>query len=384
MISVPVGFKFAAVNAGVKSKEAMKLDMGLILCDSPATAVGVFTTNKVKAAPVQIGMENIKKGIIRAILANSGNANACTGSEGMEDARILLNAVAENLDIGPEEILPMSTGVIGLRLPVERMLDKVSLLVKSLGDDPEPFETAIMTTDTFPKIVSKKAGEATVLGFAKGAGMIAPNMATMLSVILTDAKINIAQLRIIVNESTDNSFNVITVDGDMSTNDTLVAMSSGRIETTLDEIKDAIRETINDLAMMVVRDGEGATKLVKVCINGAVSRDDAKTAAMAVANSLLVKTALFGADPNWGRIVCALGYSGADISPDKISIKINGLNVAEQGIQSKLFNEKKVHLALKGKEIIIEINLNIGKGTFTAWTTDISYDYVKINAEYRS
>ena len=384
MISVPVGFKFAAVNAGVKSKETMKLDMGLILCDSPATTVGVFTTNKVKAAPVQIGMENIKKGIIRAILANSGNANACTGSEGMEDARILLNAVAENLDIGPEEILPMSTGVIGLRLPVERMLDKVSLLVKSLGDDPEPFETAIMTTDTFPKIVSKKAGDATVLGFAKGAGMIAPNMATMLSVILTDAKINIAQLRIIVNESTDNSFNVITVDGDMSTNDTLVAMSSGRIETTLDEIKDAIRETINDLAMMVVRDGEGATKLVKVCVNGAVSRDDAKIAAMAVANSLLVKTALFGADPNWGRIVCALGYSGADINPDKISIKINGLVVSEQGIQSKLFNEKKVHLALKGKEIIIEINLNIGKGTFTAWTTDISYDYVKINAEYRS
>ena len=384
MIAVPVGFKFAAVNAGVKSRETMKLDMGLILCDSPATAVGVFTTNRVKAAPVQIGMENIKKGIIRAILANSGNANACTGSEGMEDARILLNAVAENLDISPEEIFPMSTGVIGLRLPVDRMLDKVSLLVNSLGDDPEPFEQAIMTTDTFPKIVSKKAGDATVLGFAKGAGMIAPNMATMLSVILTDAKINIAQLRNIVNESADNSFNVITVDGDMSTNDTLVAMSSGRIETPLDEIKEAIRETINDLAMMVVRDGEGATKLVRICINGAVSRDNAKTAAMAVANSLLVKTALFGADPNWGRIVCALGYSGADINPDKIAIMINGLEVVEQGVQSKLFNEKKLHLALKEKEIAIEINLNIGIGTFTAWTTDISYDYVKINAEYRS
>jgi glutamate N-acetyltransferase/amino-acid N-acetyltransferase len=161
-------------------------------------------------------------------------------------------------------------------------------------------------------------------------------------------------------------------------------MSSGRIETTLDEIKEAIRETINDLAMMVVRDGEGATKLVRICINGAVSRDNAKTAAMAVANSLLVKTALFGADPNWGRIVCALGYSGADINPDKIAIMINGLEVVEQGVQSKLFNEKKLHLALKEKEIAIEINLNIGIGTFTAWTTDISYDYVKINAEYRS
>jgi glutamate N-acetyltransferase/amino-acid N-acetyltransferase len=384
VIVVPVGFKFAAVNAGVKSKETKKLDMGLILCDSPATAVGVFTTNKVKAAPVQIGMENIKKGTIRAILANSGNANACTGSEGMEDARILLNAIAENLDMSPEEILPMSTGVIGLRLPVDRMLEKVSLLANSLGDDPEPFETAIMTTDTFPKIVSRKAGDATVLGFAKGAGMIAPNMATMLSIILTDAKINIAQLRNIVNESADNSFNVITVDGDMSTNDTLIALSSGRIETTIDEIKEVIREVITELAMMVVRDGEGATKLVKVCINGAVSRGNAKTAAMAVANSLLVKTALFGADPNWGRIVCALGYSGADVNPDKISIKINGHDVVEQGIQSKFFNEKKLHLALKEKEITIDINLNIGKGTFTAWTTDISYDYIKINADYRT
>lgn len=384
MISVPVGFKFAAVNAGVKSKETKKLDMGLILCDSPATAVGVFTTNKVKAAPVQIGMENIKKGSIRAILANSGNANACTGSDGIEDARVLLNSLAETLDISPDEIFPMSTGVIGLRMPVDRMLDKLSLLVNSLGDDPEPFETSIMTTDTFPKIVSKKAGDATVLGFAKGAGMIAPNMATMLSVILTDAKINIAQLKNIVNESTDNSFNVITVDGDMSTNDTLVALSSERIEATIDDIKDAIRETINDLAMMVVRDGEGATKIIKVVVNGAVSRKNAKAAAMAVANSLLVKTAMFGADPNWGRIACALGYSGADISPDKLSIKINGLDVADQGIQSKLFNEEKVHLALKEKEITIEINLNIGKGTFTAFTTDISYDYVKINAEYRS
>jgi glutamate N-acetyltransferase / amino-acid N-acetyltransferase len=384
VIAVPVGFKFAAVNAGVKSRETKKLDMGLILCDSPATSVGVFTTNKVKAAPVQICIENIKKGTIRAILANSGNANACTGSEGMEDARNLMNAVAECLEISPEEILPLSTGVIGIRLPADRMIEKTSLLAESLGDDPEPFETAIMTTDTFPKIVSKKAGDATVLGFAKGAGMIAPNMATMLSVVLTDAKINIAQLKNIVNETADNTFNVITVDGDMSTNDTLIAMSSGRIEAALDDIKDAIRETISELAMMVVRDGEGATKLVKVIVNGAVSRDNAKTAAMAVANSLLVKTALFGADPNWGRIACALGYSGADVNPDKISIKINGLDVAELGIQSKSFNEEKVHCSLKEKEIVIDINLNIGKGTFTAWTTDISYDYVKINAEYRS
>jgi glutamate N-acetyltransferase/amino-acid N-acetyltransferase len=382
--AVPIGFRFAAVNAGVKSRETEKLDMGLILCDTPATSVGVFTTNKVKAAPVQICIENIKKGSIRAILANSGNANACTGSDGMEDARSLINAVAESIDVSPEEILPMSTGVIGIKLPVERMIEKVQLLAESLGDDPEPFETSIMTTDTFPKIVSRKAGDATVLGFAKGAGMIAPNMATMLSVILTDAKINIAQLKNIVNETADNTFNVITVDGDMSTNDTLIAMSSGRIEAVLDEVKDAIRDAITELAMMVVRDGEGATKLVKVIVNGAVSRDDARTAAMAVANSLLVKTALFGADPNWGRIACALGYSGADVNPDKIAIKINGLDVTEQGIQAKSFNEEKVHRSLKENEIIIDINLNIGKGTFTAWTTDISYDYVKINAEYRS
>lgn len=384
MISVPVGFKFAAVNAGVKSRETKKLDMGLIYCDSPAISVGVFTTNKVKAAPVLIGMEIIKKGSIRAILANSGNANACTGLEGMDDAKILIRTAAENLDIGPEEIIPMSTGVIGIRLPVDRMIEKIGTLVNSLGDNPEPFETAIMTTDTFPKMVSRKAGDATVLGFAKGAGMIAPNMATMLSVILTDAKINIAQLRAIINESVEGSFNLITVDGDMSTNDTLVALSSGKIEISLDEIRDAIRETILELAMMVVRDGEGATKFVKITVIGAVSRDDAKTAAMAVANSLLVKTALFGADPNWGRIACAVGYCGADVNPDKIAIRINGLDVVEQGIQSVDFNEDMVHTSLKENEISIEINLNIGKGTFTAWTTDISYDYVKINAEYRS
>jgi len=384
VIDVPVGFRFAAVNAGVKSRETKKLDMGIILCDSPAVSAGVFTTNKVKAAPVQICIENIRRGSARAILANSGNANACTGSEGIEDARNLMNAVAASLGISPEEILPISTGVIGLRLPVDRMLEKVALLAESLGNDPEPFETAIMTTDTFAKIVSRKAGEATILGFAKGAGMLAPNMATMLSVVLTDAKINIAQLKNIVNESADNTFNVITVDGDMSTNDTLIAMSSGRVEAALDDIKDAIRETIGELAMMVVRDGEGSTKLVKVIVNGAVSRDDARTAAMAVANSLLVKTAMFGADPNWGRIACALGYSGADVNPDKISIKINGLDVAEQGMQASSFDEEKVHRLLKQKEITIEINLNIGKGTFTAWTTDISYDYVKINAEYRS
>lgn len=381
---IPQGFQFAAINAGVKVPEITRLDMGLIYCAVPAHAAAVFTRNRVKAAPVILGMNIIRDGSIRAVLVNSGNANACTGAEGIAGAQALMEAVGQNLGIAAHEVFPMSTGVIGVRLPIERMLPKIPALVQGLGADPEDFVASIMTTDTFPKCVRRKAGEATVMGIAKGAGMIAPNMATTLAVVLTDAQVSSKQLANIINDSIQKTFNAITIDGDTSTNDTLVALASGLVECDTLALAQAIHAVLHELALLIVQDGEGATKLVEIRVTGAVNNSDARTVAMSVANSLLVKTALFGQDPNWGRIVCAAGYSGVPIDPAYISVKIAGLDVVRQGIQADGFDEQTVHTALNAKEIPIEIDLGGGAGYFTVWTTDISYRYVEINASYRS
>ena len=381
---IPQGFTFSAVNAGIKSPDHEGLDLGLIVCAHEAVASGVFTRNLVKAAPVLIGMEQAKRGTARAIIANSGNANACTGNQGIDDARSMMEAIADSLQIPAEEVVPLSTGVIGVRMPIERILAKIPALLARLGEDVDGFERSIMTTDTFPKIVARRAGGACVLGFAKGAGMIAPDMATTLAVVLTDAKITKQDLDNIVLSSIAESFNAITVDGDTSTNDTLIALSSGLVDAGLPEVQQAIQETIQELAMMVVRDGEGATKLVTIDVSGAPSPDDAKTIAMSVANSLLVKTALFGADPNWGRIVAAVGYSGVSIDPGRISVRIQGLPIVEAGEQTSSFDEDALHEALLSREIAIAISVGDGPGTFRAWTTDLSYRYVEINAQYRT
>jgi glutamate N-acetyltransferase/amino-acid N-acetyltransferase len=241
-----------------------------------------------------------------------------------------------------------------------------------------------MTTDTFPKIVSKRAGEACVLGIAKGAGMIAPNMATTLAVVLTDALIDKHQLDNIIYSAINETFNAITIDGDMSTNDTLIALASGLAHTDFDRIRLAITEVIKELALMIVRDGEGATKFVTIMVSGTNNDNDARTIAMTVANSLLVKTALFGADPNWGRIVAAVGYSGVPVSPERISVQIQGLKVVDDCVQTPDYTEEDLHQALDDKEITIEISVGKGPGRFTAWTTDLSYRYVEINAQYRT
>ncbi|MGC9325641.1 MAG: bifunctional glutamate N-acetyltransferase/amino-acid acetyltransferase ArgJ [Desulfomonilia bacterium] len=381
---IPSGFSFSAVNAGVKSPEYTSDDIGLVLCERDALVAGVFTKNRIKAAPVIIAQELVSRGRIRAVFANSGNANACTGDSGIHDAHSIMESVAGHLGLGKEEVIPLSTGVIGVKMPVERILRKIPLLVQGLTHDPEVFARSIMTTDTFPKIVRKQAGRATVLGIAKGAGMIAPDMATTLAVILTDAEMTKQSLDTIIKSAVEKTFNAITIDGDMSTNDCLIALSSCLIQEELSIVSKAIQETIQELALMIVRDGEGATKFVEIIVDGAQRDDDAKRIGLSVANSLLVKTALFGADPNWGRIMAAVGYSPVPVNETDISIMINGLLIVRSGQEAEGFQENDLHEKLKSKDIQIRISVGNGTGSFTVWTTDLSYAYVQINAEYRT
>ncbi|MCU0576876.1 MAG: bifunctional glutamate N-acetyltransferase/amino-acid acetyltransferase ArgJ [Desulfobacterota bacterium] len=381
---IPKGYSFAAINVGIKSTAYTGLDLGLISCSTDAVISGVFTRNLVKAAPVIIGMEQVKRGSARAIIANAGNANACTGSIGIADARAMMEAVARELKVKPDEVIPMSTGTIGVHMPTERIIPEIPRLVKGLAKDAESFARSIMTTDTFPKIAQRRVGESSVLGIAKGAGMIAPNMATTLAVVLTDALIDKQELDNIIKNTIGQTFNAITVDGDMSTNDTLLACSSGLVEADPYELRYAMTEVIGELAHMIVRDGEGATKFVTFKVAGASNDRDAKVIAMTVANSLLVKTALFGADPNWGRIMAAVGYAGVNIDPHEISVRIQGLDVVEGGLQARAFTEASLRNALLEKEITIDITVGAGQGRFTAWTTDLSCKYVEINAQYRT
>ena len=381
---IPKGFTFSAINAGIKTPAFTGLDLGLISCSTLAVLSGVFTQNKVKAAPVIIGMDQVRRGNARAVIANSGNANACTGQQGLNDAHAMMAVAASQLGVMADEVIPLSTGTIGVMMPVDRILPKIPQLVQDLSDGADCFARSIMTTDTFPKIVSKRAGEACILGFAKGAGMIAPNMATTLAVVLTDALIDKYQLDNIIYSAINETFNAITIDGDMSTNDTLIALASGLAHADFDKIRHAITEVIKELALMIVRDGEGATKFVTIMVSGTNNDNDARTIAMTVANSLLVKTALFGADPNWGRIVAAVGYSGVPVSPERISVQIQGLKVVDDCVQTPDYTEEALHRALDDKEITIDISVGTGTGRFTAWTTDLSYRYIEINAQYRT
>ena len=383
-MKIPQGFNFAAVNAGVKSPEATRLDMGLIVCSKSAEAVAFFTRNKVKAAPVQIGMLQAAHGRVRAVLANSGNANACTGEKGIDDAQRLMCCVADNLGISPEEVFPMSTGVIGVKLPVERMLAKIPELAKSLGEDPQVFVDSIMTTDTFAKTASRQVGLATVFGLAKGAGMIAPNMATMLALVLTDASLTRTELDGAVRGCLEKTFNAITVDGDTSTNDTLLVLASNCIEVEKAAVIEAIQDVMQELAIKVVSDGEGATKLITITVTGATNDEDAARVARSVADSLLVKTALFGQDPNWGRIMCAIGNSGVKIVEQAIAIHVAEMPFVLDGKEAPGFDEQHGHAVLEPREVAIDIDLGLGKGTFRVWTTDMSYKYVEINAAYRT
>lgn len=389
------GFKFSAVKAAIKKPG--RLDLGLIFSEMPAVAAALFTTNKVKAAPVLISMERAKNGAAQAVLVNSGNANACTGQKGLDDTRELSRLIAEGLGIPDEATLTASTGVIGVPLPMERIRKSVTPLIEGLATGTlADVAAAIMTTDTHPKM-EMRHGEAggkpyTIAGIAKGAGMIMPNMATMLAFLFTDAAVNPAWLDKVFREANDASFNSITIDGDTSTNDTALILANGAAGNALlsDANPDAVRfagllqEVMVTLARQLVKDGEGATKFVTITVKGAVSNSDARQAAMAIANSSLVKTAFFGQDANWGRILAAVGYSGAQIDPERAWLYFDDVAMAKNGVFAGGDTEARGTAVLRNSEFTVTVDLKLGEGRATVFTTDLSYDYVKINADYRT
>ena len=389
------GFLAAGMAAGIKKNQAK--DFALLYSESPAVAAGVFTTNRVKAAPVLISRDRVKSGKGRAILVNSGCANACTGKEGLEDGHYLSRLISASLKIEPREVLLASTGVIGKPLPLAVMEKGIPSLVASLS--PEGLADAaqaIMTTDTKPKAVLARGRvngkEVTLAGIAKGSGMISPRMATLLVFVLTDAAVTAAALRKALKEGVERSFNRITVDGDMSTNDTLLALANGRAENGpilpgtagFKKFSVLLSGLLFALAKKTVADGEGVTKVVQVRVERARSASEAEKVARAVANSPLVKTAFFGEDANWGRILCAAGYSGAPIDPGRVDIFFDDVQVVKKGQGAGLEKEQPATAVMKKGEYTVRLDLHRGRSEAYLFTTDFSFDYVKINASYRS
>ncbi len=387
------GFKAAGVAAGLK-KNGEK-DIGLIFSEVPANAAGVFTKNMVQAAPVLLDKERIKSGACRAIIVNSGNANCCTGHQGMVDANAMANFVASGLKISEDHVLVASTGVIGESLDIEKIKTAVPDLIKALSKEGiHDLAKSIMTTDTFPKIVTRQSSingkPYTITGVAKGSGMIRPDMATMLCFICSDVDAGPDLLKDTLFNSTERSFNRITVDGDTSTNDMVIIMANGlsgaAIKTA--EHKDSFQSVLDDaminLARLVVKDGEGATKLVEIVVKGALTEKDAFKAADTVANSNLVKTAIFGEDANWGRILAAVGRSKISINPDRVDIFFDDVLLVKNGMkysdEAEIFATKVLHRP----EFTILIDLKMGNGSAFMFTCDFSLEYIRINADYRS
>ena len=385
------GFRFAGVSAGLKTVAGTK-DLGLIAAGLPVSAAAVFTSNRVKAAPVVVASERVRRGRLQAVIANSGSANCFTGKPGLRLALDSCAAVAAELECEAAAVAPCSTGVIGHRYDFEKYRAGVKQAVSLLSEDGlEEFARAIMTTDTRPKTASTVlrlgGAEVTIAGAAKGAGMISPHMATLLGFIVTDAAVAPAILRSALREATSTSFNAITVDGDMSTNDTLLAMASGAAgnrplagrERTM--FVEALSAVASSLARQLVYDGEGATKLVAIRVKGARNRADAERIARHVANSPLVKTAFFGCDPNVGRIIAAAGATSATLDPDRLELRVAGVRIASRGM---LLIEalEAARERMREREFPVELNLKLGAGEATILTSDLSFDYVKINAEY--
>lgn len=387
------GFKAAGFAAGIKNKN--QLDMGLIYSEYPATVAGVFTGNLVKAAPVLLDQEKIKSGECRALIINSGNANCCTGEKGMFDAKNMCAQTATALGIPDNLVLVASTGVIGQPLPMGKISTAIPGLVDSLSKQGfTDLANSIMTTDTTPKILGIQSQiddkPVHVLGVAKGSGMIHPNMATLLCFICTDVAADPKTLKKVLTRSVDSSFNRITVDGDTSTNDTALLMANGfsgiKIDTPQKEkaFQKILDEICLKLALMLVKDGEGVTKVVKITVKGAKSDHDARKIANTIAQSNLVKTAFFGEDANWGRIMAAAGRAGIDLIPEKIDIYFNSIQMVKCGTGCGSKAEALATAVLKKSEFEVILNLNKGSGQASVLTCDFSIDYVKINADYRS
>ena len=400
-VCAPKGFRAGGVACGIKASST-KRDLALIYSESPCAAAGVFTTNRVKAASVLISQEHIEKGALRAVIANSGNANACTGEEGFDAARKMANLVAKRFEIDPAQVAVASTGVIGQPLPIDLIENNIGNLLNSLRDDEAGNDAAleaIMTTDIRKKEAAVEIEidwkPVRIGAIVKGSGMIHPNMATMLCFITTDAAVSPEYLDSCLRSAVQRSFNRITVDGDTSTNDMVIIMANGAAGNTLmtdltpgaELFAGALESLCMNLARATARDGEGATKLVSVTVFGTENEETAETLAKAVASSNLVKAACFGADANWGRILCAMGYSGADFDPDDVDIVFASEEGEIQvcaGGESLPFSEEDAKQILQKEDIEIRIRAGDGYGSATAWGCDLTYDYVKINGDYRS
>jgi glutamate N-acetyltransferase/amino-acid N-acetyltransferase len=383
-VTAPRGFVAAAATCGLKASG--KPDLALVASQRPATVAGTFTTNRVKAAPVLLCQERVAAGRARAVIANSGNANACTGEQGMQAAYRMAAAAAGRLDCSPDEILVLSTGVIGVQLPVEKIEAALPGLELSANGG-EVAARAIMTTDTRPKTaaVAFEHGGTTwhIGGMAKGAGMIHPNMATMLAVITTDADVAAPDLQHHLTDAVARSFNCIDVDGDTSTNDTVLLLANGASGAAppADLFAEALNLVCISLARQVAADGEGATKLIETRVTGAANDAEAVAAARAISGSSLVKAAMHGNDPNWGRIMCAAGYSGAAFDPANARLQVQGVPLFAAGVPLS-FDAAAVSAALRAPEVSVQLDLGAGTGEATAWGCDLSPEYVHINADY--
>lgn len=371
-------------------KESGEKDLALVYSTRPANAAAVYTTNKVQGAPIAIDREHLADGQARAVILNSGNANVCNGSMGLDHARRMCALTARELGLQTEEVLVCSTGLIGVPLPIAKIEAGIPPLVAALSEEGgAAAAAAIMTTDTVPKScaveVELEAGRVAVGAMAKGAAMIAPNMATMLSVVTTDATVSSGQLQDLLSQAIQRTFNCITVDGDMSTSDTVILLANG--DGAELGARDAVRlyegieYACRQMAQAIARDAEGSSKLITIAVRGAATEAAARQVGIAVANSSLVKTAAFGNDPNWGRILCAMGYAGVDFAPERVRVSLCGTDIYGSGAGLD-FDEDKLSAAMQAEDMSIDIHLAMGQATAEIFTCDLTYEYVRLNAEY--
>lgn len=380
----PRGFRSCVKNVGIRDET---LDFTVIVSDVPAAGAALFTQNRFCGAAIPVGREHVADGQLQAFVINSKNANVATGEQGLANIREIVHLVANELQIEPRDILPSSTGVIGWQLPMEKIRAGIVGIGQELREGQlDLCAQGIMTTDTHPKIRARRVGDAVLVGMAKGVGMIEPNMATMLSYFVTDARIPATVLKQMLKEVVDVSFNCLSVDTDTSTSDTVAIMANGLAgEVPLDEFRAAFQDLAIELTKILARDGEGATKLLEVTVNHAANPVQAKRVAKAILNSPLVKTAVFGADPNWGRVAMAIGKCDeqTDIEPEKVTIAFGDLVVYQgQPLPQDRLPELKAYL--QRPEVSIRVSLGLGADSSTVWGCDLSYGYVKINGEYTS
>jgi glutamate N-acetyltransferase/amino-acid N-acetyltransferase len=387
-VNLPKGYLASGVACGLKPSG--NKDLGLLVSDRPATAAGVFTTNRVQAAPVQLTRRHIRQGTARAIVVNAGNANACTGKQGYADARAMAEHTGRALGAKKEKVLVNSTGIIGVPLDMERVRTGITAASAALSPEgADDFAAAIMTTDTRQKTAHAAVGGASIIGFAKGAGMIAPEMATLLAFVVTDAAVERGLLVDALARSAATTFNSISVDGCRSTNDTLLVLANGAAggepiglaDDRADAFRTALDEVCSALARQIVEDGEGATKVVSIVVDGATSAREARRAAGTVADSVLLRCALNGADPNWGRVLAALGTSGIPFDPNVVDVWLGGQKLCENGAPGP-GDATKARAALLDRDVEVRIGLKRGSATATVLTNDLSAEYVRINAEY--